>query len=557
MATVRSLIEGFVWEHLEKFVSLVDEGGEDTVFEGIRVLDEPEKFVHGALVNATANLYVQYVNTGDERSDVTLQRLLKFLSFVLKTDVKTWGKLSCLRGVFALYKAGQLDKLPSSVIDVLKEKTDYTDFYDKERNEIINLPTNYYRVAMACAGYREKLGWDTEKFSAKICEKLVGIIEAGSLVGWMDEDPPHGRFDRYSIILSSEFADTAMELGLDMPKFLKNNLRNAAELSLLMANKKGDGINYGRSLSCHGDATPLEIIASALAMGLIEADKKDLAVAYSAKIIEKILGFWYDGTKGSFNIWWNGRSTNKYRQVHRVLEVNLDMAMHLIATLANFERAGLADVEVDEASISTVTNWTVHRVDFTPKCNRALFVLKYKDTLCMLPLIGLGGVCDWAAYMPYPSICGVLEGAPQAHVPFLIPEYTLPDGKTARPVEFYENIDMSNVNETVSIVATGRLALIDDGVAKNSDYTFKTVYEFVNNSIKVTFDTDAKYDSVHTVVGVHGEKDVIEVFGFDTYSVINICDEYDYKTPSGAITEAREYVSNSVRTLGYRFTLNS
>ena len=49
MSSIRSLIDGFVWDHLEKYVSMVDEGGEDTVFEGIRVLDEPEKFVHGAL----------------------------------------------------------------------------------------------------------------------------------------------------------------------------------------------------------------------------------------------------------------------------------------------------------------------------------------------------------------------------------------------------------------------------------------------------------------------------------------------------------------------------
>ena len=550
MSSIRSLIDGFVWNHLEKFVSLVDEGGEDTVFEGIRVLDEPEKFVHGALVNATANLYVHYVNTNDVRSEATLQRLLKFLSFVLKTDVKTWGKLSCLRGIFTLYKAGQLDKLPSSVIEVLKEKTDYTDFYDKERNEIINLPTNYYRVAMACAGYRERLGWDTERFSATICEKLVGIVEAGSEIGWMDEDPPHGRFDRYSIILSSEFADTAMELELEMPEFLKSNLKSAAELSLFMANKNGDGVNYGRSLSCHGDATPLEIIASASAMGLLDKENYGLAVAYSVKIIEKILGFWYDKEKGSFDIWWRGRTTNKYRQVHRVLEVNLDMAMHLITTLANFERAELDKVDADNSLIRSVNKWTVMRTDFTPRRDRALFALKYKDTLSLLPIIGLGGVCDWAAYMPFPSICGAIEGAPQAHIPFLIPEYKLSCGALARPIEFYNTVECDTVDDTVRIVAGGNLAIIDNGTPVKSEYTFSTVYTFSNGSISVKFNTDAPFFSAEMVTGVRGNASLAAV-GFDSSEHIDTADKDDYKTPSGRIDGAFMNVKHGSGEFGY------
>lgn len=550
MPSVESLISGFVWDHLEKFVSLVYEGGEDTVFEGIRVLDEPERFVHGALVNATANLYVHYIKSNDERSHRTFERLNKFLSFVLENDVKTWGKLSCLRGLFALHQAGQLEKLSSSVIDVLKQKTDYTDFYDKERNEIIALPTNYYRVAMACAGYREKLGWDTDRFSEKIRDKLVSIIQEGSQNGWMDEAPPHGRFDRYSLILSSEFADTAMELGLEMPEFLKSNLKNAAEISLFMANKNGDGVNYGRSLSCHGDATPLEIISSALAMGLLDSDKIGLAVAYSVKIIEKILSFWYDHDKGSFDIWWRGRSTNKYRQVHRVLEVNLDMAMHLITTLANFERAALSQVDAEEDLIPSPDTWSTLRVDFTPGRDRSLIILRRADTLALLPLIGLGGVCDWAAYMPYPAICGVIEGAPQAHVPFLIPEYKLDCGMVARPIEFYNTIECDSSGDTVRIVADGNLAITDNGAPIKSEYTFSAVYTFSNDRICVKFNTDAPFASASMVSGVRSRAS-LTTFGFDLCEAIDTADNDDFKTPSGRIDVAFMNVKQGSGELGY------
>ena len=552
MTTIRSLVDGFVWEHLERFITLVDEGGENTVFDGVRVLDEPEKFVHGALVNATAHLYVHYVKTGDSRCEITLERLKKFFSFVLNTDIKTWGKLSCLRGVFALHSAGLLNKIETATVEILKIKTDYKDFYDTDKNEIISLPSNYYRVAMACAGYREKLGWDSDNFSVKIAQKLTDIISRGAVNGWMDEEPPYGRFDRYSLILSSEFADTVMDLGLEMPEFLKNNLKNAAEISLFMANNRGDGVNYGRSLSCHGDATPLEIIASALAMGILGDDKKDLALAYSAKIIEKIFSFWYDAKKGSFDIWCGGRSTNKYRQHHRVLEVNLDMAMHLIATLTNFERAGVADTQINASVLKSSNTREVLRVDFTESKNRALFIIKHKDTMCMLPLIGPGSVCDWAAYMPYPSICGFIEGAPQAHMPFLVPEYML-EGKTARPIQFYDKFIASEKEDELTVTAFGNLAFFENNTPTSSIFSFKSVYTFTDDYVDVRFSTNAPYDSASMISGVHNENDVLSVYGFDSSCYVPTDGEYDFMTPSGAIVKASKYYTENKNDLGYRF----
>jgi hypothetical protein len=272
-------------------------------------------------------------------------------------------------------------------------------------------------------------------------------------------------------------------------------------------------------------------------MGVLDRKNYGLAVSYSVKIIEKILSFWYDKEKGSFDIWWRGRTTNKYRQSHRVLEVNLDMAMHLITTLSNFERADLADVEADDFLIQSSNKWTVMRTDFTPKSDRALFALRYKDTLSLLPLIGLGGVCDWAAYMPYPSICGVLEGAPQAHIPFLIPEYKLDCGAVARPIEFYNTIECDSHDGTVRIVACGNLAIIDNGTPLKSEYTFSTVYTFSNDCICVKFNTDASYSSATMVSGVRSYAS-LTTFGFDLSELIDTNDAYDYKTPSGIIKDA-------------------
>ena len=78
--TVREKIENFVFPHLEYFTGMVYEGGEDTVFRGVRLLDDKERFTHGALVNAACHLYAHYVRTGDVRRSAAFERLLYFIN---------------------------------------------------------------------------------------------------------------------------------------------------------------------------------------------------------------------------------------------------------------------------------------------------------------------------------------------------------------------------------------------------------------------------------------------------------------------------------------------
>ena len=75
MTTLRKTIESFVYPFLERVTDMVYKGGEDTVWHGIRVLDDDIKFTHGAMVNAAATLYVHYVKVGDERCDEVLKRI--------------------------------------------------------------------------------------------------------------------------------------------------------------------------------------------------------------------------------------------------------------------------------------------------------------------------------------------------------------------------------------------------------------------------------------------------------------------------------------------------
>ena len=552
MATVRQLIDNFVWEHLEYYISLVDKDGEDTVIEGVRVLDEPEKFVHGALVNATAQLYIHYVKTGDARAEQTLGRLNRFIGFIKDQPCKTWGKLSILRALGSLKDASLLDSIAPETLEMLKIKTDYSDFFDKENMLLKGHASNYNQVAMACAGFRELVGFENDGYCDAIKEKLLGIMSSGAVDGWMDENVPFGRFDRYSMLVTSELSDTLDSVHKPFPDSAAENLRKMAKICVFMANKKGDGINYGRSLSCHGDCACVEALASAFRRGLVEEQDKDVALAYSVKILEKTLNFWYNSEKRSFDIWWNGRSTNRYRQSHRVLEVNLDMAMHLLTTLTNFELSGLADTEPKDV-IPSPEKWEALEIPFKlgKEETAKTFVFRKKDTLVMLPLIGIGLMYKASAYQPYPAICGVLEAAPEAKMPFLVPEYTLANGSKARPIQYYDSAVLTSEDDKLTVTAKGTLCLMDGTFPEKANGSFTSVFTVEGEQISAVFTADADVTGVETVIGVHNENDVITPHGFDGSEEIVTKDVYDFMTPHGAVVKAALYKKNGNGAIGY------
>lgn len=556
MATVRALINNFVWDHIEFCVNLVDKDGEDTVFHGIRVMDEKTKYIHGALVNATAQLYIHYVQENDERAAITLERLKKIIGFATDGTCQTWGKLSILRALGSLKDAELLEKIEPATLQILNEKTDYSDFFDKEALVVINYPTNYMQVAMACAGFREMLGFENDGYCEKILKKLLSVMDTGAIDGWMDEQPPFGRFDRYSMLVTSELSDTLCAVRKDVPELAIENLRKMAKICVFMANENGDGINYGRSLSCHGDGACVEAISSAFTRGLIDDSDKDIAIAYSVKIIEKILSFWFNKEKRSFDIWWNGRSTNRYRQIHRVLEVNLDMSLHLLTTLNNFEKAGLADVEPSVA-IPKPADWVAHTVRYINDVNRKsqTVILRKENTLVMLPLIGLGNRFLDASYQPYPAICNILEGAPEAKMPFLVPEYTLEDGTRARPIQYYTDVTESSTDGAVKITAYGQLCDMSDKNPKPLNEAFKTVYTFKGNQISATFETDADVKTTEMVIGLHSDSYSIKPIGFIQSEPIETDGVYDFMTPHGPIVKAERLTKNGGKSVGYTVSL--
>lgn len=556
--TMKNLTESVIYDHIQYYADVIEQYGEDAVVHDIRVMDDPHYFVQGVLVHATALLYVHYVETGDERAEKVLKQLEGFIQLTCQKDVlKTWGKRSILCALVLLQKKGQLGKIRDEYLDILKEKTDYTDFFNKETLTVIDLPSNYLQVAMSCAAMREFLGWDEERVSQQILNKIMDTMYAYSTDGYLDEQPPYGRYDRYSMLVSSEIADVLRSVQYEVPEEISHNVKAAAKAVLQMANQKGDGINYGRSLSCHGDGAALEILSTALALHLLDETEKEIALKYSVCITQKLFDFWYDKEIKGFNIWWKGRNTNAYRGKARFLEVNLDMPVHMLTTLHNFEEADLAEAPEPDVLLPAPEQWKMHKIVFNREsaAKAECFILRRKDTLAMLPLIGIGTMSGYSAYQPYPAICGVLEAPPESRYPFLIPEYTTSDGRVYRPIQFYSDIQAEEVDGMVKITVKGNLTEFLSGNAlQKADIPFVTEYTFDDDNIQVVFETDLLQTETRMFVGVHDQNCSILTDGFDVCETVPY-NSADFDTPHGAITDGRMYYGKGTGKVSYMVKL--
>ncbi|MBQ9692434.1 MAG: hypothetical protein IJV70_04675, partial [Clostridia bacterium] len=292
--------------------------------------------------------------------------------------------------------------------------------------------------------------------------------------------------------------------------------------------------------------------------GLVADEDKDTALLYCIRITEKMFDFWYDKARRSFNIWWDGRSTNKYRQVHRVLEVHMDMANHMLTTLHNFEIAGLADTLPSIEKLPSPEKWTASELEFIKKEEQCAttVILRRNDTMIMLPLIGLGKVYMNAAYQPYPNICGIIEVAPEAKYPFLVPQYKAEDGALYRPIQFYTDIKTESRCGRVKVTAKGKLAKLGEQYPKKSGYCFEVTYKFSGNDISAEFVTELEGAEAEMLVGYHEEGFEFKAVGFDGQREEETKEVYDFKTPAGAIVKAVTYTTGKAGKLSYKITLN-
>lgn len=467
---MRQIIEKDLCPIMINLFKRVSEGGLDLVMDQVPVYNEKAQFVGGKVINQACYTALELLKTEE-----SLKSLGQLIHMVSDMPMETWGILNGINGLYRLQKAGLLkDTVDQETMEKLKTSMDWRTFVDPDRHyALIGKPTNYYGVAFGIARHRELMGWEEEGHSHALLGRLLEHIDAysGDLC-FMDETPGEGRFDRYSILVPSELASQLLATGWEVPEKIQIMLAKSAHIFLKLADKKGLGFSYGRSIGAYGATAALEVLsAAAEVQGILTESEKEIAYGYSMKVLEHLIDFWYDKDMESINMWEKGRRTDNYRNKNRILGENLSLCMQMVNSFEHWEKAGYGDHEWCKDYDQRLAKLEAYTyVPFAEgELERGMAIVRDGGHVWSLPLISGGQkYYDKDPYMPVPFQNLVLEGVPECNHGQLVPQLFMENGDVLMPVAYCKKISPEIEEERMEIVCEmDAMCLMGEGIFIN------------------------------------------------------------------------------------------
>ena len=454
-------------------------------------------------------------------------------------EMMTWNKWTTFSSyyyAFALVKfknAGMLDEVFGATrLEFLETKVTYTTFINTTTWALGVSAANYYAVAYAIAGLREKLGWEPEGLNAKyhIQQAFINHYETKGNNGFQDEyngssSAASQRFDRYSALTAAEMVERAYQMGYEDQLDLKykDYLRQSVRLVLPMIDPRGVGMNYGRSVGPYGDTAVMEILSAAAKLGILkepEFGKNAELAAYSYvhRIAQRFVNFWYDSELESVNMWVNTeedriagrrnfRGTDSYRGTDRVMGENLSLMQQFMFdnelwnSIGYKNRTPMTDAEMIAWGKQQYPNyynvtWYVDPTG-TPSFNYNSANISIRDGrhVFNLNISPSESYVTTPAYFPIPLAEGVIQATPDmgSSFPLLIPRIAFSGTTYYAPIYAYKNLLVSESGGVVTVtydidqVTYWNANPANSGVGtRYKPVTVKTTYNFDTNQHTIT-----------------------------------------------------------------------
>lgn len=436
------------YPQLEYLIEKLVKERDGIVMDGEKALNSKDKFLPGKIATGLADLLV-HLPADDPRLPGMLRDYADLADLTIGMNNESWGIYYYIGALHRLKKAGLLERaVRPATLERLRKQLDWRSFVRLPSYELIDLPTNYYGVAFSIARLRMLMGWEDAAGSEVLLDRMLKhYARYSGEYGFSDETDGQGRFDRYSILLSAEICERFIETGLEVTPELKALLRKSADVALNSATVDGTGFTMGRSLGPYGETAMLEILSTAAYLDVLTPQEKEYAYAYSARIAERYMSFWYRSDMRSVDMWNDGRRTDAYRGKHRILGENFSLLHQLIATNEMWNRAGMKDAapRQDLAAWLERSRPTFSLTRFARgEHDRALAIWRDKGHVFSLSLINGGqGQHANSPYYPLPFAHGIVAGVADsgyAH-PQLMPKFTLADGSELIATAFMKNIE--------------------------------------------------------------------------------------------------------------------
>jgi len=477
----------FFMRYLEEICDKKDE----LVIDGNKVFDDV--FVPGTIVLLYGQILVNTDSKSVEYENLT-EKLRTIISFAAEKELKTWGILFFLSGLNLLNSNNLLLKVADEqTLEKLKCKLDWRSFVNPEDLSMPKMATNYYGVALRISKLRELLGWEKEVYSIRLYEKLKEHIETFSgEYGYMDETSGEGRFDHYTMDIPEEMSSVFAMAEKEIPENIRKMVINAQEIILHLADDKGYGFSYGRSIGAHGDLVVASTLTDIALEGKISKDLMEEYYAYVVDAIDKYLNFWILERTNLISCWDEGRRTDRYRHKGRILEVNIGLMKKIYQMYLNWNKLGYSDKDplpgYESKLLNSLKPFSFFQFAADEYC-RGLAIIRDSGHVFSLPIIN-GGTPYYCRtpYLPVPNEPLVLETSPETEHPHLVPRLLLEDGKSLMPISYMKNI-ITHENGKKNIITYEQDELCLLGGKEPQKYhgiKSKTTFEFSPGTIERT-----------------------------------------------------------------------
>lgn len=526
---LEELIDKNIVPRLKRYLIDINKQKNDYQLDGVRVFkrENPEDrfdvFLSGKLANVASYVLVNVKNNEPQEYQYWKEVITSIIEFTLTLPIETWGILNYFWALQRLTKNEIFnDVINEETKKLIKEKLEWRTFVNEETLELIGKPTNYYGVAFAIAKYRELYGFDNINYSEKLLTKLINHIkEYSSEFMFMDETEGEGRFDRYSCLIPGELAQHCFNFNMSLDETIRKMLRNSSDIFLALANERGDGFSYGRSIGPYGDTASLEVLSIAALFGVLTEREIQISYLYSLAACKKLIEFWTDKEMDSINMWEKGRRTDSYRFKGRILGENFSIAMQHCTTLEHYKILGYHQKEFAEKMICKNLNLPPNSKFFYFSRNdydRAMLIYRYDNKVFQLPMInGSNNYYDKAPYAPVMQMLRLIEMPPENSMPFLYPHFIMKDGTRISALAYLKDIKFINNLLTYN---TDSMAIVklnsEDVMEKDNSSTLNissvierfegifalVSYEFLDNTIEFKIKLQGNNESLNEIAAL-------------------------------------------------------
>ena len=328
---------------------------------------------------------------------------------------------------------------------------DPTRFYDAKKRAVINLPENYLGVAARVAAMSYQMGILKDRaFLDSVVEKAAEQFTDGAL--YADDNPPTGRYDRYSNEYARFCWDAADIAGRqDIKDKLKPTLKRQMQLWWDLVSPAGYGYNWGRSQGLVSYLDTLEIAAFVGANPEFRpADLEEIAALYN-QAWQWIRADYNDKTH-MFRVFDYGRGNYSYINPSREWQqTGTGLGKIIVAHNAMMKALNAANVGSFPALPALQD---VARFEFFAKTDarhEGVWVFRRGKLRFALP-ITVGTKPAISDYLPVPyGLSGFAPPVEEVY-PALVPFVTLADGKTYAAADGADEIIPSADGNSLQIV---------------------------------------------------------------------------------------------------------